>query len=178
MIHTKPPHKPFTKKFWILLSSSVLSLLLVYGGIVWAIKIFTPAPECSGSLAKNCIVIGQKGSVKDSQGTPADIRTTPKLEPKESAKSNADDTSSNLWRKRLVITNADPTRNYFIPLRTEREIVSAYKATLPLKNKISPYFVVNLQFVNRLRSSRIFITYSSSQKTTDPEGGRINVVFL
>ncbi len=127
MTHTKPPHKPFTKKFWILLSSSVLSLLLVYGGIVWAVY-FKEAEECKGDLATNCVVIGKKG-ITTRQGEARDKRETVKLHPKESAKSNADDTSSNLWKKRLVITNADPDRNYFIPLRTEAEIVAAYKST-------------------------------------------------
>ncbi len=128
MTHTKPPHKPFSKKNWILLGSSVLSLLLVYGGIVWAVKQWDW--YCQGDLSTNCSVVGFKGRINKG-GAAVDKRETALLEPKKSAKSNADDTSSNLWKKRLVITNADPVHNYFIPLRTEAEIVSAYKATLP-----------------------------------------------
>ncbi len=98
MTHTKPPHKPFTKKFWILLSSSILSLLLVYGGIVWAVEYFREAPECSGTLATNCTVVGKKGSVSWETKKAADKQETAVLRPKESAKSNADDTSSNRQR--------------------------------------------------------------------------------
>ncbi len=173
MTHTKPPHKPFTKNFWILLSSSVLSLLLVYGGIVWAVRTFVPATECQGEGERNCIKIGAKGSYLDTKRM--DEQTTRKLAPRTAPVVETEDTDSPLWDKQLV--------------------VSAYKATLPngvkgnqkdgglfrkvnicakggavyTKNKISPYFVVNLQFVNRLRSSRIFITYTPSPKTTDPE---------
>ncbi len=127
MTHTKTPHKPFTKKFWILLGTSVLSLLLIYGGIVWAVKEWDW--YCQGILSTNCSVVGFKGRVDDF-GKALDNRTTDKLLPKKSPTSRANDTKSPLWRKRLVIKNVDPNRNYFIPLRTEREIVSAYKATL------------------------------------------------
>ncbi len=138
MTHTKPPHKPFTKKFWILLGSSVLSLLLVYGGIVWAVY-FKEAKECKGNLATNCIVVGKKG-IMTKGGETMDKRETDFLNPKKVDENGkvkivngklVSDEHSPLYNKQLVITNADPAHNYFIPLRTEAEIVSAYKATLP-----------------------------------------------
>ncbi len=80
MTHTKPPHKPFTKKFWILLSSSVLSLLLVYGGIVWAVKEWDW--YCQGVFSTNCSVVGFKGKI-DKEGKVLDNRITNYLDPKK-----------------------------------------------------------------------------------------------
>ncbi|PID70158.1 hypothetical protein CSB37_03200, partial [bacterium DOLZORAL124_38_8] len=93
---------------------------------------------CSGKLATNCVVVGKK-NITNEWGDAMDKRETISLQPKTAPVVNTDDTDSRLWGKRLVITNIDPKNNYFIPLRTEREIVSAYKATLRggLKGKVS-----------------------------------------
>lgn len=116
-------HQPFTKPFWKLLSFSILSVLLVYGGIVWAVSGDTCTEYSNGNEVR---VGGDVSNISGwtvvrkicqkviNDGTPDDIVVK----------------TSNVDNKTIRLTNTG-TKDYFVPTRTDTELNSFLNASLP-----------------------------------------------
>lgn len=113
-------HTPFTKKFWKTLGISVLSTLLVYGGIVWATAYLNGCDVFDGGkIGRVCINLGASGQDDDTD----EITILP---------NNADvgikDHVEEQIGKTLKIINNHPTKEYFLPTRSKRELDSFLSA--------------------------------------------------
>ena len=113
-------YTPFTKKFWKTLGISVLSTLLVYGGIVWATAYLDGCRVIDGGpIGLVCLNLGASGEVDDTREI--------EILPNNPAVGIKDHVPEQIG-KTLKIINNHPTKKYFLPTRSKRELDSFLSA--------------------------------------------------
>ncbi len=108
------PHQPFTKPFWKLLGISMLSLLFVYGGIVWA----TVGDKCTEYSNGNEVRVGVE--VSNVSGWSV-VRKICQRVNNDGLENNIEVKTSNINNKTIRLTNTG-SKDYFVPTRTDAEL--------------------------------------------------------
>lgn len=123
MGNKKANYKQFSKPFWRMLSISVLSTFLVYGGIVWAVAGNPCRLYSNGSTTQ----VG--GLIDDIAGWTVVRRICQRVDPHEEGEFdivNIED-EANQPIGQLRITNSTTDKDYFVPFKYDRERIAFIK---------------------------------------------------
>ena len=110
----KPNYQAFKKTFWRTLGISILSIFLVYGGIVWATLSFDGCDIKFNTfrISEICFELGTDEITKED---------TVEFKPENRDIVSTDKIDSDLIGKKLKITN-ESGKNYFVPFKYQREL--------------------------------------------------------